>query len=194
MLLQKTDAAASLNAASVSCRYFRGPPILVSLLLTSCVPCYRCFGVKNVQLLNLLCYCFYLKIDVQSCNDVYLTDLEVRVNYSIILFDNIQYCTKLYKRLNLASLGNKTEFLATLEPHLLHSKSKPTFATRFFFVNDEAEQHRESFVVLSSYQSQQKICGLLYPINKVRLHPKAASASLCEMCKGKKWRRGDEST
>ena len=176
---------------------FEVPPILVSLLLTSCVPCYRCFDgarVKNVQLLNLLCYCFYLRIDVQSCIDVHLTGLEVWVNYSIILFDTIQYCKKLYKRLNLASLGNKTGFLATLKPYLLHSKSKPTFATRFFSVNDEAEQHRESFVVLSSYQSQQKICGLLYPINKVRLHPKAASASLCEMCKGKKWRRGDEST
>ena len=28
----------------------------------------------------------------------------------------------------------------TLKPHLLHSTSKPTFATRFFFVNDEAAQ------------------------------------------------------
>ena len=45
------------------------------------------------------------------------------------------------------------------------------------------KQHRESFVVLSSYQSQQKICGLLYPINKVRLHPKAASCARC--AKGK---------
>lgn len=118
MLLQKTDAAASsLNAAaSVSCRYFRGPPILVSLLLTSCVPCYRCFGVKNVQLLNLLCYCFYLKIDVQSCIDVHLTGLEVRVNYSIILYNTVQNCTK-----GLTSLRSEIKLGFSLRSNLNYS-------------------------------------------------------------------------
>ena len=71
MLLQKTDAAAAVVASSlyaaVSCRYFRGPQhfgfTTVDLMcaLLSLVP-----TVKNVQLLNLLCYCFYLKIAVQS--------------------------------------------------------------------------------------------------------------------------------
>ena len=135
-----------------------------------------------------------LFLSKNRCPKLYWCAFDRFGSLSKLLHNTLRYYTILYKRLNLASLGNKTRFLATLEPYLLHSKSKPTFATRFFFVNDEAEQHRESFVVLSSYQSQQKICGLLYPINKVRLHPKAASASLCEMCKGKKWRRGDEST
>ena len=70
MLLQKTDAAAVVASslyAAVSCRYFRGPQhfgfTTVDLMcaLLSLVP-----TVKNVQLLNLLCYCFYLKIAVQS--------------------------------------------------------------------------------------------------------------------------------
>ena len=44
MLLQKTDAAAVV--------IFRGPPLADGLttVLTSHVPCYRCVGVKNVQL------------------------------------------------------------------------------------------------------------------------------------------------
>ena len=70
MLLQKTDAAAVVASslyAAVSCRYFRGPQhfgfTTVDLMcaLLSLVP-----TVKNVQLLNLLCYCFYPKIAVQS--------------------------------------------------------------------------------------------------------------------------------
>ena len=146
----------------------------------------------------MILYNTYDTDTVQNCTKLYKT-----VQNCTKLYKTVRNCTILYNTflkffssalLYLASLGHKSRFLATLKPYLLHSKSKPTFATRFFSVNDEAEQHRESFVVLSSYQSQQKICGLLYPINKVRLHPKAASASLCEMCKGKKWRRGDEST